>query len=56
MLFRSFGTSNEKEGRALNHGLLDWKEGFGARVYTQDHYEIATMNFEKLEPMLPVRR
>jgi hypothetical protein len=54
--FFDFGTSNEKEGRGLNHGLLDWKEGFGARVYTQDHYEIATMNFQKLEPMLPVRR
>ena len=29
--FFDFGTSNEKDGRALNHGLLDWKEGFGAR-------------------------
>jgi hypothetical protein len=54
--FFDFGTSNEKEGRALNHGLLDWKEGFGARVYTQDHYEIATRNFPKLEPMLSARR
>jgi hypothetical protein len=54
--FFDFGTSNEKEGRAVNHGLLDWKEGFGARVYTQDYYEIATRNYPKLEPMLPVRR
>jgi len=54
--FFDFGTSNEKEGRALNHGLLDWKEGFGARVYSQDYYEIATRNYPKLEPMLPARR
>ncbi len=54
--FFDFGTSNEKEGRALNHGLLDWKEGFGARVYSQDYYEIATRNYQKLEPIMPVRR
>ena len=54
--FFDFGTSNDKDGRALNHGLLDWKEGFGARVYTQDYYEIATRNYPKLELMLPVRR
>jgi hypothetical protein len=54
--FFDFGTSNQKEGRGLNHSLLDWKEGFGARVYTQDHYEIATGNYPRLEPMMPVRR
>jgi Acetyltransferase (GNAT) domain len=54
--FFDFGTSNQKEGRGLNHSLLDWKEGFGARVYTQDHYEIATANYPALEPMMPVRR
>ena len=53
--FFDFGTSNENEGRALNHGLLDWKEGFGARCHTHDFYEIATGNFPKLEAVLPVR-
>jgi hypothetical protein len=53
--FFDFGTSNEKEGRALNHGLLDWKEGFGARCYTHDFYEIATGNYPKLEPVLQTR-
>jgi Acetyltransferase (GNAT) domain len=30
--FISFGISSEEQGRALNVGLLDWKEGFGARA------------------------
>jgi len=46
-----FGISNEHEGRALNHGLLHWKEGFGARSYAHDFYEIATGNYPKLEPV-----
>lgn len=35
-----FGISNEGDGRQLNHGLIDYKEGFGARTVTHDHYEI----------------
>lgn len=35
-----FGISNEGDGRVLNHGLIDYKEGFGARTVTLDHYEI----------------
>jgi Acetyltransferase (GNAT) domain len=54
--FFDFGTSNQKEGRGLNQSLLDWKEGFGARCYTQDYYEIATGNYPGLEPMMPARR
>ncbi|HEV2436386.1 MAG TPA: GNAT family N-acetyltransferase [Verrucomicrobiae bacterium] len=53
--FFDFGTSNENEGRALNHGLLEWKEGFGARCFAHDFYEIATGNYPKLEPVLQVR-
>jgi len=49
-----FGISNENEGRALNHGLLDWKEGFGARCYAHDFYEIATGNYQKLESVLQI--
>jgi len=47
--FFDFGTSNEKDGRALNHGLLDWKEGFGARCQTHDFYEILTRNSINLD-------
>lgn len=35
-----FGISNEGDGRLLNHGLIDYKEGFGARTVTLDHYEL----------------
>jgi acetyltransferase-like isoleucine patch superfamily enzyme/CheY-like chemotaxis protein len=52
--FFDFGISNEKEGRVLNHGLLDWKEGFGGRSFAQDFYEIATGNYPKLEPVLRI--
>ena len=47
--FFDFGTSNEKDGRALNHGLLDWKEGFGARCQAHDFYEILTRNYTNLD-------
>ena len=50
-----FGTCNENEGRVLNHGLLDWKEGFGARCFTHDFYEISTVNHTKLEALLQGR-
>jgi RimJ/RimL family protein N-acetyltransferase len=51
--FFDFGICNEKEGRFLNHGLMDWKEGFGARTYAHDFYEIVTANHAKLESVLP---
>ncbi|PYI94271.1 MAG: GNAT family N-acetyltransferase [Verrucomicrobia bacterium] len=36
----AFGTSDEQEGRKLNRGLIDQKEGYGARVVAHDHYEL----------------
>jgi hypothetical protein len=33
-----FGISNEQQGRVLNVGLLEQKEGFGARAVVHDHY------------------
>jgi hypothetical protein len=35
-----FGISNEESGRVLNHGLIEFKEGFGARAVVHDHYEL----------------
>ena len=35
-----FGNSNENEGRYLNRGLIEFKEGFGARSIVQDFYRI----------------
>ena len=53
--FFDFGGSNEQESRNLNHGLLEWKEGFGARCCSLDSYEIQTANYMKLEPLLTER-
>lgn len=36
----SFGTSNNEGGPQLNAGLVQWKEGFGARTFVHDFYEI----------------
>lgn len=33
-----FGTSDEEDGRRVNRGLIDQKEGYGARVVAHDHY------------------
>jgi len=35
-----FGISNEDGGRILNNGLVEQKEGFGARTVVHDHYEL----------------
>ena len=35
-----FGISNENSGRYLNTGLMDQKEGFGARAVVHDFYEL----------------
>jgi lipid II:glycine glycyltransferase (peptidoglycan interpeptide bridge formation enzyme) len=36
-----FGISNEDDGRFLNTGLIEQKEGFGARAFVHDHYTLA---------------
>lgn len=47
-----FGNSNEDQGRAVNVGLLDWKEGFGARAISHDFYRINPKNFNLLEKFI----
>ncbi|WP_322030603.1 GNAT family N-acetyltransferase [Paraburkholderia sp. J76] len=39
--FFDFGISNEDNGRYLNVGLIEQKEGFGARAVVHDFYELA---------------
>jgi hypothetical protein len=51
-----FGISNENGGRSLNFGLLDWKEGFGARSSTHDFYRIRTHEHHRLATALPDSR
>lgn len=38
--FFDFGPSNEDAGRVLNQGLVEQKEGFGARSVAHDFYEV----------------
>ena len=38
--FFDFGNSNERDGRYLNRGLCEFKEGFGARTIVQDFFRI----------------
>ena len=47
-----FGISNENNGKSLNHGLLDWKEGFGGRSFSHDFYEIETNKYRLLEGVI----
>lgn len=35
-----FGISNEENGRVLNRGLIEQKEGFGGRAVVHDFYEL----------------
>jgi hypothetical protein len=41
-----FGNSNENDGRYLNIGLAEFKEGFGARAVTQDFYTLDLAQWE----------
>jgi hypothetical protein len=38
--FFDLGSSDEADGMYLNRGLIDQKEGFGARAVVHDHYEL----------------
>lgn len=35
-----FGTSMAEDGKSLNHGLISYKESYGARSVVRDHYEL----------------
>ncbi len=39
-----FGNCNEENGTLVNYGLMEWKEGFGARAVSHDFYLIQTKN------------
>ncbi|HET9645143.1 MAG TPA: hypothetical protein VFP68_17715 [Burkholderiaceae bacterium] len=47
-----FGICNEDEGRTINFGLADWKEGFGARTCVHDFYEVSVARHRQLEEVL----
>ncbi len=47
-----FGIVNENGGRKINQGLLDWKEGFGARAFSHRFYHINPAEYKKIEEAL----
>ena len=51
-IYFDFGICNEKEGRVLNRGLLQFKEGFGARTFAHDFYSIKTRDHVKFSAYL----
>ena len=50
--FFDFGICNENNGFSLNHGLLDWKEGFGGRTYVNKFYKVKVSNHYLLDKVL----
>ena len=46
-----FGTSNERDGKKINQGLLYWKEGFGARSLIQNFYKFDVSSIEKIKTL-----
>lgn len=44
-----FGISNEDNGRKINQGLLEWKEGFGGRSFSHDFYKIQCHKYPNLD-------
>jgi hypothetical protein len=47
--YLDFGNSNRCGWKNVNNGLLDWKEGFGARSYAQRFYEVETAAHQLIE-------
>ncbi|HTA82768.1 MAG TPA: GNAT family N-acetyltransferase [Bacteroidia bacterium] len=45
----NFGTASENDGNVLNMGLVNWKEGFGARACSHNFYRVATKKYSLLE-------
>ena len=46
-----FGTSNERDGKKINQGLLYWKEGFGARSLIQNFYKFDVSSIDKTKSL-----
>lgn len=44
--FFDYGTANENQGKALNLGLLAWKERMGGRTVVHDFYRVDTSSGE----------
>lgn len=47
--FFDFGIVNESEGRKVNMGLLEWKEGFGAKAFAHRFFKINPLEHDLLD-------
>lgn len=52
MSYLDFGICNEDNGLKINHGLLNWKESFGARTYVNKFHIIDCKNYELLNSVI----
>ncbi len=43
-----FGIANEQDGHSFNTGLMDWKEGFGARPFAHRFYRVDTSRHARI--------
>ena len=51
-IFFDFGIVNEREGRTINKGLMDWKESFGAKPYVHQFYMVDPGRFGVLDKVM----
>ena len=51
-VYFDFGVSNEDQGKHINVGLLNWKQGFGASSFVHDFYEIEVDNYSLLNEVM----
>lgn len=47
----SFGIVNEEEGRKMNVGLMEWKEGFGTAAFPHYFFRVETAGYSKLDSL-----
>lgn len=47
-----FGICNEENGLRINNGLLDWKEGFGGKVFVHEIYSITISQNSKIDLLI----
>ena len=50
--FFDYGTANENHGKALNLGLLAWKERMGGRTVVHDFYRVDTSQAHLIQSSL----
>jgi hypothetical protein len=50
-LYFSFGRVNGETWKEINHGLMSWKEGYGARGFLQKQYLVKTESYTRIKKL-----